>query len=78
MSVFYMEPDEIARLIEELKLSAQPDEAFIDLGSTTTINGDINGCLALKKSVVGKIFDTRVVNRQTLLNNLPGILQVIL
>lgn len=71
LSVVFMDPAEIARLVEELKLSNEAKEGQVELSlNLTAITHDrANKCL------VGKIFAMRVVNREALRSQLPKILQ---
>lgn len=65
-----MDPAEIARIVQELKETAVADEVVVTLPT----DFDQIGQEKLNRSLVGKIFDTRAPNRDTLRIQLPKIL----
>lgn len=67
-----MDPDEVTRLVNKLKLSPETDAAEVDV--TDTLSLAKSG--KLQHYLVGKIFSIRVVNREALRTNLPRILQL--
>ncbi|KAL6584706.1 hypothetical protein OROMI_003995 [Orobanche minor] len=67
-----MDPDEVARLVNELKLSTDTEAEVIDVSNTISLARSGK----LSNHLVAKIFSTRVVNRDALRSQLPRILQL--
>lgn len=66
-----MDPEEVARLVANLKLSTEAEHTTINI--TKEVTGSDR--TRLSKLLVGKIFDNRVVNRETLRAQVLRILQ---
>lgn len=67
-----MDPDEVIRLVEELKLSSQLDaDSVLKLGSEALRMGEerIGNCL------VAKVFSSKAINRVAFVNHISRILQ---
>lgn len=67
-----MDPDEVSKLVREMKLSSEAGELMVEINLPT--NSPTVGA-NMKRYVVGKIFASRVVNRENLRTQLPRILQ---
>ncbi|KAH6796743.1 hypothetical protein C2S52_021297 [Perilla frutescens var. hirtella] len=67
-----MDPDDVARLVEELKISSDAKT----LKERVSSDGRVSPSTTLQKMLVGKIFSTRVVNRDTLRIQIPRIMQL--
>ncbi|KAH6801255.1 hypothetical protein C2S52_001719 [Perilla frutescens var. hirtella] len=67
-----MDPDDVARLVEELKLTHEASESTVHVA----VRGVENKSRDLRRFLVGKIFAMRVVNRETLKVQVPRILQL--
>lgn len=70
-----MDPDEVSRLVLELKLTNEAKTAVVDVTDSRARDEGLANILNLKSYVVGKIFASRVVNRENLRVQLPRILQ---
>lgn len=68
---FSMDSDEIARQVEELKLSGGTTKAVVKISAAELNNG---GNTRVKRCLVGKFFSERAMNRDNILNQLPRIL----
>lgn len=66
-----MDPTEIARLVSEFKRSSKEDHTVVKISKASTEAGKEN----LARSLVGKVFSNRAINRDTLRIQLPKILQ---
>ncbi|XP_057779505.1 uncharacterized protein LOC130998089 [Salvia miltiorrhiza] len=66
-----MDPEEIQRLVNQLKLSEEADDSTVALSASLTNNLRLQTKLCL----VGKVFASKQVNRELLLTQLPIILQ---
>ncbi|KAH6780166.1 hypothetical protein C2S52_011403 [Perilla frutescens var. hirtella] len=67
-----MDPNDVARLVEELKLSHEASASTVHV----SISGSSKNYRDLKHFLVGKIFSMRVVNREMLRIQVPKILQL--
>lgn len=67
-----MDPTEVTRLVEELKLSSRCEEDLVlQIGQEVLKIGEER----IGKCLVAKIFSTKAVNRETFVNHIPRILQ---
>lgn len=66
-----MDPEEIAKLVKNLKLSQDKNKAHVVLTSDL----DCLGRERLESCLVGKVFSSKAVNRETFRTNMPRILQ---
>ncbi|KAH6827267.1 hypothetical protein C2S53_001846 [Perilla frutescens var. hirtella] len=67
-----MDPNDMARLVEELKISHETTTTTIHVA----ISGSSNTSRDLRRSLVGKIFSVKMVNCETLRTQVPRILQL--
>lgn len=66
-----MDPDEIARLVEDLQNCPDVENKVINISHEAANAGRKN----LAQSLVGKVFSAKAINRETLRTQLPRILQ---
>lgn len=66
-----MDPEEVARLVADLKLSAEAKVTTINITKEVAESNKNR----MRKLLVGKIFDNKVVNKETLRLQVPRILQ---
>lgn len=66
-----MDPTEIEHLVQELSLSNEAKSSTVILSERTVQQSEER----LKKCVVGKIYTSKAVNRETLLTQVPKIIQ---
>lgn len=66
-----MDAEEIAKLVEGLRVSADARERVVMITNEEAVRGRER----IEKVVVGKIFSKKVVNRDTLRQNLPKVLK---
>ncbi|KAH6783677.1 hypothetical protein C2S52_008636 [Perilla frutescens var. hirtella] len=66
-----MNPNEVAKLVEELKITDEATQSKVKMssGGEKTMTND------MRRLLVGKIFSARVVNREALRTQVPRILQ---
>ncbi|KAH6757436.1 hypothetical protein C2S52_023433 [Perilla frutescens var. hirtella] len=67
-----MDPDGVARLVEELKLSQEAKNVTVHIETSTSVKSTSD----LRRSLIGKVFSMRVVNRETLRIQVPKILHL--
>lgn len=67
-----MDPSEVARLVKKLSLSSEAQQPSVTV-STEAVQ---DSATHLKRCLVGKIFSAKAVNRDTLILNVPKILQI--
>lgn len=66
-----MDADEVARLVKDLKLTTEAEAASVTIVPTETRGKSTR----FGQYLVGKIFDSRVANREALRMHIPRILQ---
>ncbi|XP_057773171.1 uncharacterized protein LOC130992525 [Salvia miltiorrhiza] len=66
-----MDPDEIAKRVAEMRLSAGEQSKSVRISATDAVRGQSK----VRKMIMGKIFSERIVNREALRDNLPSLLK---